>query len=307
MKILVIGKNGQLARSLVAAKKPDGLDLVAVGRPEMDLAVPETLAPALDHYAPDVVVNAAAHTAVDKAESEPEVAHAINAAAPGLVAGACTRRGIPLIHISTDYVFDGSQGTPYCEGDPVAPLGVYGRTKLEGERRVAAACEQHVILRTAWVVSPHGHNFVKTMLRLAATRSVIDVVDDQWGSPTYAPHLATAILTIAHAHLAKGGKAPPWGIYHAAGTGEATWCELARTVFAQSADIGGPRAEVRPITTAEYPTSARRPANSRLDCTKLERTFDVRLPDWRMGIAECVLALSRRAESSQPEHSRGSA
>lgn len=300
MRVLVIGRDGQLARSLLAAKVPAGLQLAAVGRPDIDLGAPATIVPALDRLAPDLVINAAAYTAVDKAETEPELAHAINAGAPGLVARACASRDIPLIHISTDYVFDGSKPAPYCEDDPTAPLGVYGRSKLEGERRVAAACPRHIILRTAWIVSPYGHNFAKTMLRLAATRAEVGVVHDQIGSPTYAPHLATGILAIAETCLRHGGNAVAWGIYHAAGSGEATWCELARAIFLQSASVGGPSAAVRPITTAEYPTAARRPANSRLDCSKLAHAFAVRLPDWRVGIAECVRPLTDGAASNPP-------
>jgi dTDP-4-dehydrorhamnose reductase len=212
------------------------------------------------------------------------------------MAEACEQRGIPLIHISTDYVFDGSKPAPYVECDPVAPLGAYGLSKLEGEQRVAAACRRHIILRTAWVLSPYSHNFVKTMLRLGLRRAEIGVVDDQIGNPTYAPHLAIAILTIAHIHLVKDGGGLPWGVYHAAGAGEASWCDVARAVFLQSSRIEGPSPRVRPITTAEYPTPARRPANSRLDCSKLARTFGIRLPDWRVGIAECVLLLSLDAE-----------
>jgi dTDP-4-dehydrorhamnose reductase len=296
VKVLVIGRDGQLARSLAAAPKPDGLELAAIERPEIDLAKPETIAPVFDRIAPDLVINAAAYTAVDRAETEPELAHAVNAEGPGRVAAACARRGIPLIHISTDYVFDGTKPGPYFEDDAVAPLGVYGRSKLEGERRVAGECARHVILRTAWLVSPYGHNFVKSMLRLAASRTDIGVVDDQTGNPTYAPHLAEGILAIAQRYRVRGPNAVPWGVYHAAGSGEATWCDLAREVFQRSTDLGGVNAMVRPITTAEYPTPARRPANSRLDCCKLARAFDLRLPDWRVGVAECLRSLSDRAE-----------
>jgi dTDP-4-dehydrorhamnose reductase len=296
VRILLIGRDGQLARSLAAATKPDGLELAAIERPEIDLAKPETIAPVFNRLAPDLVINAAAYTAVDRAEAEPELAHAVNAEGPGLVAAACARSGIPLIHISTDYVFDGTKSGPYFENDAVAPLGVYGRSKLEGERRVAGECARHVILRTAWLVSPYGHNFVKTMLRLAASRTDIGVVDDQTGNPTYAPHLAAGILAIAQRYRVRGANAVPWGIYHAAGSGEATWCGLAREIFQRSTDLGGVNAKVRPITTAEYPTPARRPPNSRLDCSKLARAFDLCLPDWRVGVAECLRSLSDRAE-----------
>ena len=185
----------------------------------------------------------------------------------------CAQTDIPLVHLSTDYVFDGTKTTPYVEIDPVAPLGVYGHTKLAGEHAVAEAGPKHIILRTAWVISPFGHNFAKTMLRLASNRGHLNVVDDQYGTPTYAPHLAIAILRLLK-HIANSSAADiPWGIYHAAGRGEATWCDLARTIFEISSARGGPHATVDAITTAEYPTPAKRPMNSRLNTEKLEKTF----------------------------------
>jgi dTDP-4-dehydrorhamnose reductase len=301
VKILVLGKEGQLARSLREVQRPDGMELVAIGRPDLDLTAPDTIASTIDRTKPQLVVNSAAYTAVDKAESERESAFAINATGAGRVAEMCAQLKLPIIHISTDYVFDGSKPAAYLEDDPVAPLGVYGRSKLEGERLVAAANPHHVILRTAWVISPFGNNFVKTMLRLAVSRDDIGVVDDQIGCPTHAPHLATAIVGIAD----RISRTHPvvdqpdvWGIYHAAGTGEGTWCDLAREIFRQSARCGGPSAKVRPITTAGYPTPVHRPANSRLDCGKLARVFGIRLPDWRQGVAECV---TRLCSSSAPQ------
>ena len=304
MKVLVLGKEGQLSSSLASAAKPGGFEIFAVGRPEIDLAKPETIAPAFKRYKPDLVVNTAAYTAVDKAEQEPEIAQAINAQGAGLVAEACARISRPLIHISTDYVFDGTKLSPYCEDDPVAPLGVYGRTKLEGEQRVTAACREHIILRTSWVFSPYGHNFVKTMLRLAAVRSDISVVDDQIGSPTYASHLAISILKIAQLVLSGRRASDVWGIYHAAGSGEASWYDVAREVFLQSMRLGGPGATVHSIATSEFPTPAKRPENSRLDCSKLARAFNVCLPNWQEGISECVLLLSQDASdlSQQTGH-----
>ena len=288
MKILVIGKEGQVARSLAAAEKPAGITVVALGRPQLDVTEPDTIANAIEAMSPRVVVNAAAYTGVDKAETEPELAGLVNSIGPGNIAEACAERSLPLIHLSTDYVFDGKKGDSYNENDPVAPAGVYGSSKLIGEQRVVDACPQHVILRTAWVYSPYGHNFVKTMLRLAESRAELGVVHDQHGSPTYAPHLADAILAIA-SHLARdGGGQGHLGVYHAAGTGEATWCELAREVFRRSAEFGGPNATVRAITTEQYPTPAARPANSKLDCIKLERDYRLRLPHWRSGVAACV-------------------
>lgn len=291
--VLVIGRKGQVATSLAEAARTADLSVTVLGRPEIDLADPSSIHTAIAGCGADVVVNAAAYTAVDKAESERDLTFAINADGVKHLAEACAQTGRPLIHISTDYVFDGTAPGPYAEDDPVAPLGVYGASKLAGEDFVRAACPNHVILRTAWVVSPFGHNFVKTMLRLAETREELGVVDDQRGSPTYAPHLADAILGIA-AQVADGSGDGPWGTYNAAGTGEATWCDVAREVFEHSARLGGPSATVRPITTADYPTPAQRPANSRLDCSRMAATFGISLPDWRQGIEECVLRL--RAE-----------
>jgi len=308
MRVLVIGARGQLARSLVATPKPAGLDLVAVGRPELDLSAPDTISRAVDRVAPVLIINTAAYTSVDKAESEPELAHAINAQGAGCVADVCDQHRVPLIHLSTDYVFDGGKLEPYCENDPTAPLSVYGRSKLEGERLVATHCPCHVILRTAWVYSPFAHNFVKTMLQLAQNRAEIAVVGDQIGSPTYAPHLAGAVLAVAHRILTNLTNAAPWGIYHAAGSGKASRCDLAREVFTQSKRFGGPTAQVRPVTTAECQTAARRPANSRLDCSKLARTFEVHLPDWRDGVRECVYLLTvDRADQDSDEGDRGAA
>lgn len=300
MKVLVIGATGQLAKSLAGANPPDGITVLTVGRPEIELLVPATMEPVLDRVAPCLVVNAAAYTAVDKAESEPELAYAVNAHAPGHLAAICSRNGIPLIHVSTDYVFDGSKSEPYIEDDPVAPLGVYGASKLEGERRVAAEGARHIILRTAWVHSPFGRNFVKTMLRLAESRAEISVVDDQSGSPTFAPHLADGILAIAAQVLSQehGTGEADWGIYHAAGAGDATWHDVAAEAFEHSARLQGPHAQLRAITTAQYPTPVKRPANSRLDCTKLERIFGVRLPEWRVGVLECVERLERALGSA---------
>jgi dTDP-4-dehydrorhamnose reductase len=272
--------------------------VVAVGRPELDLADPKSLAAAIARERPDIVVNAAAYTAVDKAEAEPAVAHAINALGAEHVATACAASAIPIIHISTDYVFDGTKDGPYLEDDPIAPINVYGRTKLEGEQRVAKACERHLILRTAWVHSPWGVNFVKTMLRLATTRPNIGVVDDQKGSPTYAPHLAMIVLAIA-ARVTADPAGVRWGIYHAVGSGETSWFGFAREVFRRAAEQGLPAAEVAAIATAAYPTPARRPANSRLNCDRLRLSFGLELPDWRLGARDCVARISASARGEQ--------
>lgn len=289
MRLLVTGWQGQVARSLVevAATRPE-VTALAIGRPALDLCVHPSILRTLADNAPDVVINTAAYTAVDKAESDAEAAFALNRDGAGLLASAAAARGIPIIHISTDYVFDGAKPTPYVESDAPAPLNVYGRSKLAGEEAVAAANPRHVILRTAWVHSPFGANFVKTMLRLAASRPRIEVVDDQHGTPTYAPHLAAVIIDVAHALVRGGEGAVASGIYHATAAGGTTWCGLAREIFACSADLGGPKAEVAPIPTSGYPTPARRPARSLLDSSKLARTFGCRLPDWERGVRACV-------------------
>lgn len=293
MRLLIAGAQGQLARAMIELA-PSAADVTAfaVGRPALDLTAPASVLNALADFKPDVIVNAAAYTAVDKAESEPDAAMALNADGPRRLAEAAERMGAALIHVSTDYVFDGSKSAPYVEDDPTAPLGSYGRSKLAGEAAVRAAARRHVILRTAWVHSPFGANFVKTMLRLAGERPEIRVVDDQIGSPTYAPHLAQAILAIART-LSNDPDDARWGTYHAAGTGAVTWCGFAREVMRVSASLGGPSANVVPITTADYPTPAKRPANSRLDCTRLADTFGVALPPWQEGVAECVTRLLR--------------
>ena len=291
MRLLVAGAQGQLARAMIELA-PSATDVTAfaLGRPALDLTAPASVLKTLADFKPDVIVNAAAYTAVDKAESEPDAAMSLNADGPARLAEAADKMGAILIHVSTDYVFDGTKTTPYVEDDPAAPLGAYGRSKLAGEVAVRAATARHIILRTAWVHSPFGANFVKTMLRLAADRPEVRVVDDQIGSPTYAPHLADAILAISRAAIVDQDGAR-FGTYHAAGAGAVTWCGMAREVMRVSASLGGPSANVAAITTAEYPTPARRPANSRLDCTKLATAFGVTLPRWEDGVAECVRRL----------------
>jgi dTDP-4-dehydrorhamnose reductase len=291
VKLLVIGREGQLARSLVEAADTPGVRVVSIGRPDLDLIDEKSVAAVVARERPEAVVNAAAYTAVDKAESEPEMARAVNALGPEYVARACAANSVPLIHISTDYVFDGMKDGAYREEDPTGPINAYGDSKLEGEHRVAKACERHLILRTAWVHSPWGANFVKTMLRLAADRPSISVVEDQRGSPTYAPHLARIVLAIA-ARAAADPNGTGWGIYHAVGGGETTWFGFAREIFRLAAERGLPAADVVAIATSAFPTSARRPANSRLNCDKLRRLFGLELPDWRIGAQDCVARLS---------------
>lgn len=281
--------------ALRAAASP-GVEIVFAARPELDLGQPDTILRAIVDAQPDVVISAAAYTAVDQAEVEPELAFAVNATGAGEVARAAASVGAPVIHLSTDYVFDGTANRPYREDDPTGPQGVYGASKLAGEQEIARQNPQHVILRTAWVYSPFGKNFVRTMLRLAAGRGEVSVVADQIGNPTSASDIADVIL-LASNRLTHGRANDISGIYHMAGTGEASWADLAEYVFERSAALGGPSAAVRRISTGEYPTRARRPANSRLDTSKLDRVLGYRAPQWKASVFDTV----RSALEIRPE------
>jgi dTDP-4-dehydrorhamnose reductase len=235
------------------------------------------------------VVNAAAYTVVDQAEDEPDVAHAVNALSAGEIARAAAGAALPVIQISTDYVFDGTKTSPYVETDATGPKGAYGASKLAGEHGVAAANARHIIMRTAWVYSPFGKNFVRTMLKLAETRDELRVVGDQQGNPTSAHDIADAVLAVT-AHIEAGGF-DAWGVFHFAGTGDTHWAGFAEEVFRQSAALGGPSALVTPITTAEYPTKATRPANSRLDCSRSAKVFGHSAPQWPDSLARVIARL----------------
>jgi len=294
MKLLITGREGQLACALLEAAASVGVQAVAIGRPGIDVTDEWSVTEVIARERPDILVNTAAYTAVDKAESEPILAHAVNALGAEFVAKACAAHAIPIIQISTDHVFDGTKDGPYVEGDPTAPVNVYGRTKLEGEERVARACQHHLILRTAWLYSPWGANFVKAMLRLARTQPSIGVVNDQMGSPTSAPHLARIVLDIA-ARAVTNPADTRWGIYHAVGAGDTSRFGLAQEIFRYAAAQGLPAAEVIAIATSAYPTPAQRPADSRLNCDKLRMTFGFELPDWRLGVEDCVAKLAASA------------
>jgi dTDP-4-dehydrorhamnose reductase len=291
MRLAVTGKNGQVVSALQALAS-DELEIVALGRPELDLAQPETVLKALREVKPDVVVSAAAYTAVDKAESEQDIAFAVNRDGARAVAQAASDIGIPVVHLSTDYVFDGTKDTAYVESDPTGPTSVYGRSKLEGERAVSEATDNYVVLRTAWVYSEYGNNFVKTMLRLSENRDEINVVADQFGCPTSANDIAAAVVTIAR-KLVEDASAPLRGVFHLSGTGETNWANFAKQIFALSAENGGKSIVVNDITTAQYPTPARRPANSRLDCSKLEEVYGIKLPSWQTSTRAVVTALAQ--------------
>ena len=293
--ILVAGRSGQLARCLAESAARREINLVAIGRPELDLENAGSVEQLVRAIEPSAMVNAAAYTAVDRAESEPERAFAVNRDGAERLAAQAQRMGVPLIHISTDYVFDGRKSSAYAETDAAAPLGVYGRSKLEGEGAVRAACPAAVVLRTSWIYSPYGRNFLTTMLRLAETQDHVRVVDDQWGSPTAASDLANAILDIL-GQPGGEGFGSRGGLYHLAGQGEATWHVVASAIFAGWARRGRRVPKLVAIKSAEYSAPARRPANSRLDCTKIERGFGIGLPPWRPSLDACLDRLSVAAE-----------
>jgi len=289
MKILLLGKDGQVGWELQRSLAPLG-ELVALGRHGADglcgdLGHLEGLAQTVRQLRPDVIVNAAAHTAVDKAESEPELARTLNALAPDVLAQEAKALGALLVHYSTDYVFDGSGAVPRLETDAVAPLSVYGRTKLEGEQRIQASCCRHLIFRTSWVYAARGGNFAKTMLRLAQEREALSVIDDQWGAPTGADLIADVT---AHAIRQVVRCPQDAGLYHLVAQGETTWNAYARYVLAQAQQVQPALAiqarEVRPVPSSAFPTPAQRPHNSRLDTNKLQATFGLQLPSWQLGV-----------------------
>jgi dTDP-4-dehydrorhamnose reductase len=287
-RVFISGDQGQVAQALVRIYSARGDNSRSAGRATVDITDASAVDTAIRNFRPDMIINAAGYTAVDQAEDDAVQAYKINRDGARHVAAAARAIAAPLIHISTDYVFDGTKREPYFETDLTNPIGVYGQSKLAGEDAVAAVTADFVILRTSWVFSADGSNFVKTMLRLADERDVINVVDDQWGAPTFAADLATAIVTIGDALLSAKDRPGLCGIYHATAAGETTWCQFARTTMDLSAARGGPSCTIRPIATSQYPTRARRPANSRLDGAKLARIFGLRLPAWQTGLERCL-------------------
>lgn len=287
LRIVVTGWTGQVVRAMLE-RVPAGVEVVALRRPDLDLAIPKMVAPALRAARPHVIVNAAAYTAVDQAESEPDLAMRVNGEAAGEAARAAAALGVPVIQISTDYVFDGALDRPYREDDATGPISAYGASKLAGERAVAAASDNHAILRTAWIYSPFGKNFVKTMLRLAETCDEVGVVADQQGCPTSALDIADAVLAVARNLVARPQDETLRGIFHMSAAGEAVWADVAEAIFAERERLGGKPVAVKRIATTDYPTPAQRPANSRLDCGKLAARHGVTLPAWRGSLATCV-------------------
>jgi len=295
MRILVAGRTGQLAVELADRLPRDGHEVIALEAPELDLTSSESIARVVRETAPDAIINAAAYTAVDRAEDQADLAYAINATGAGQLAAAAAGRSVPFVHVSTDYVFDGAKGSPYTETDAPNPVGVYGASKLAGEQAVMAANPRSVVLRTAWVCSPHGNNFVKTMLRLGAERESLSVVADQHGAPTFAADLADAIARMLPRLQAEAAGSEAFGIFHLTGQPWTTWHGFAAEIFRQAAAMGRKVPELRAITTNEYPTRAKRPADGRMNCSRIEKVHGIAPRDWRLSLQECLEKLSAAA------------
>ncbi|TDF80057.1 dTDP-4-dehydrorhamnose reductase [Pseudomonas sp. H9] len=285
MSILISGQHGQVSRALQQQLSEFG-QLHVLGRDRLDLAQPDAIREQVRTIKPDLIINAAAHTAVDQAESEPELAFAINAQAPGIFAEEARQLSIPLIHYSTDYVFDGNKDAPYTEDDAPNPLGVYGRSKLAGEQAIAAVGGEFLILRTSWVYSRHGRNFLLTMQRLLQEKPELRVVADQIGAPTWAGTIAQSTHALIERWQAGLGGA--WGTYHLTAQGETSWFGFAQAIAEQLKSQGLPCARLLPIASSEYPTPARRPLNSRLDCSRLQREWQVSQPHWQQALIDCL-------------------
>ncbi|MCE0462829.1 dTDP-4-dehydrorhamnose reductase [Pseudomonas uvaldensis] len=285
LRILIIGQNGQLAQAL-QSRLADTAELIVRGSGQLDLTRPDDLRSAIPLLGPDLIINAAAHTAVDRAESEPELAFAINATAPGILAETAVTLGVPLIHYSTDYVFDGHKREPYTEEDIPNPLSVYGRSKLAGEEAIRRAAGQHLILRTSWVYSTHGRNFLLTMQRLLQEKPNLQVVADQVGAPTWAATIAESTAKLIERW--RVGQPGAWGTYHLTARGETSWYGFAQAIGEHLVEQQKPCAVIDPIPSSAYPTPAHRPLNSRLDCTRLLQEWKVSQPNWRIALHQCL-------------------
>jgi dTDP-4-dehydrorhamnose reductase len=287
MRILLTGANGQVGWELSNRGGQRGFEVLALDRADLDITDPVSVSEEVNRSGVALVVNAAGYTAVDQAESEPELAFAANRDGPAYLASACGKAGIPLVHISTDYVFDGQKKGAYLETDPVSPLSIYGKSKAAGEVAVRKHLREHFILRTGWIYGVHGHNFVKTMLRLGSEREKVQVVADQYGCPTYAADLAETILRIAAKLL--DGRQVHWGTYHYCGKGVTSWHGFAEEIFRLAGDYASLKVKrVEPISTSEYPTPAKRPSNSVLGCSLIENTFNIRPKPWRESLAQML-------------------
>lgn len=285
MKVLLLGQHGQVSQELQRALH-GAAELTVLGREQLDLAQPERIRQQVQHLSPELIINAAAHTAVDQADSEPELAFAINATAPGILAEAAAELSVPLIHYSTDYVFDGNHAEPYRESDATNPLSVYGRSKLAGEQAIQAVGGTHLILRTSWVYSQHGKNFLLTMQRLLQERESLSVVDDQIGAPTWAGTIAQATAQLITQW--RSGHPGSWGVYHLTAQGETSWFGFASAIAAHLHSQGKTVATLHSIPSSAYPTPAQRPLNSRLDCSRLQQDWQVQLPTWQAALEQCL-------------------
>jgi dTDP-4-dehydrorhamnose reductase len=290
VKVLIFGATGQVGHELTLAAWPSDTVVVGLSRPTYDITDADAITAALALHTPDLIINAAAYTAVDKAENDVATAFEVNDYGPSLLAAASARAGTPLIHLSTDYVFDGTCVVPYKESDPTTPINTYGRSKAAGEAAVRSKQPHAIIVRTSWVYASHGHNFLRTMLRIAADREEIAVVADQVGTPTAAKSIAAALVTISErvVNARRAGLEGSWGTYHFTDVGETTWYGFAKHIFShlEGCDLRIPR--LKPIATEEYPTPARRPVNSRLDCSLIERTFGIRRTRWQQGVERAI-------------------
>jgi dTDP-4-dehydrorhamnose reductase len=294
VKLLVIGKNGQLARAIGDETLPPDIEVQFAGRPELDLHKAGSATSAIESAWPECIINTAAYTAVDQAEQEPELAHAINCRAAGEIAAAAESVGAQMIHISTDYVFDGRSNRPLSEESPTRPVNVYGQSKLAGEELVREACPDSMIVRTSWLFSPYGHNFVRTVLRLAKERDELRIVDDQIGSPTSAADLARALVAVSQRWI-EGDRTGLGETYHFAGSDHCSWADFARGIVETSVELGGRAARVIPIATKDHPTAAERPAYTVLDCGKFDRDFGFARSSWRYAVRPVVSALMETA------------
>ena len=291
MNVLITGAQGQVGKELSLIATEKGFNVVAAARADLDITHFENVENYIHKIQPDIVINAAAHTAVDKAEDEQDFAFSINSDGAKNIALACAKQNIPLLHISTDYVFDGSKIEPYTEKDEVSPLGVYGTSKWQGEEAIRQNLTQHIILRVAWVFGAQGNNFVKTMLRLGQDRDELNVVADQFGGPSPAKDIAHTLITLVEQF--QKSKSLDWGTYHYCGSAKTTWYDFAVEIFEQAFELGilNKKVKVNPITTAEYPTPAKRPSNSMLDCSKIEATFGIEMPKWKNALKLVLIEL----------------
>lgn len=291
LKVLITGAQGQVGKELTQIANKKGFDVIAAGRAELDITQTQNVEDYITQYQPDIVINAAAFTAVDKAESERDLAFAINRDGAKNIASACKKQNIPLLHISTDYVFDGTKSKSYSEDDSISPLGVYGESKWQGEEAIRKNLSDYLILRVAWVFGAQGNNFVKTMLRLGNDRDELNVVADQFGGPSPAKNIAQTLINLVEQYQKNNTLA--WGTYHYCGNSKTTWYDFAKEIFKQAFESGLliKQIKVNPITTAEYPTAAKRPGNSMLDCSKLKKTFGIEMPEWKEALKLVLIEL----------------